>query len=255
MDVAHIDHVAIAVTDVERSVEWYSDVLGMDRRHPEWGTEPAMVCAGETCVALFAIEGEAQPPPARDAIAMRHLAFRVDRAGFERAQSELRERGIAFEVMDHQTAHSVYFQDPDGHRLELTTYEVESRESVYRRALDAFNRGDREAFVACWHEQCEYWPGLESVLEGSGAVVRSPDGIRSWWDSAHEQFSELSTQVEEVHDLGDRLLGVILFQARGSASGAATEARVAQLTTFRDGKILLARDYFDVDEGKRAAGR
>jgi catechol 2,3-dioxygenase-like lactoylglutathione lyase family enzyme len=83
-----------------------------------------MVCAGETCVALFPVDGAAVPPPGRDAIAMRHLAFRVDRAGFERAQEELREQGIDFEFRDHETAHSVYFHDPDGHRLEITTYEL-----------------------------------------------------------------------------------------------------------------------------------
>jgi catechol-2,3-dioxygenase len=27
--------------------------------------------------------------------------------------------------MDHETAHSIYFTDPDGHRLEITTYEPE----------------------------------------------------------------------------------------------------------------------------------
>ena len=124
VEIAHIDHVAIAVTDVERSVDWYCDVLGMERRHPEWGSMPTMVCAGETCVALFPVEGEASPPPGRGAIAMRHLAFRVDRSGFDRAQEDLRERGIAFEFMDHETAHSVYFADPDGHRLEITTYEL-----------------------------------------------------------------------------------------------------------------------------------
>jgi catechol 2,3-dioxygenase-like lactoylglutathione lyase family enzyme len=124
VDVAHIDHVAISVTDVERSVEWYCEVLGMDRRHPEWGNVPAMVCAGETCVALFAADGDPSPPPGREVLSMRHLAFRVDRAGFERAQEELREREIEFSFEDHDIARSVYFLDPDGHRLELTTYEL-----------------------------------------------------------------------------------------------------------------------------------
>jgi catechol 2,3-dioxygenase-like lactoylglutathione lyase family enzyme len=124
VNLAHIDHVAIAVSDVERSIDWYREVLGMERRHPEWGMEPAMVCVGDTCVALFVVEGRPLRPPGRDAIAMRHLAFRVDRPGFERAQEELAARGIDFEFMDHQTAHSIYFTDPDGHRLEITTYEL-----------------------------------------------------------------------------------------------------------------------------------
>jgi catechol-2,3-dioxygenase len=32
--------------------------------------------------------------------------------------------GIPFEFSDHGIAHSVYISDPDGHRIEITTYEV-----------------------------------------------------------------------------------------------------------------------------------
>jgi len=53
-----------------------------------------------------------------------HFAFRVDRYAFEAAQSELSERGIDFRFSDHGLAHSIYLADPDGHQLELTTYEV-----------------------------------------------------------------------------------------------------------------------------------
>jgi catechol 2,3-dioxygenase-like lactoylglutathione lyase family enzyme len=45
MHLEQLDHVAIAVRDVERSVEWYRDVLGLERRHEVWGSYPAMVCA------------------------------------------------------------------------------------------------------------------------------------------------------------------------------------------------------------------
>ena len=56
---------------------------------------------------------------------MRHLAFKVDRANFEQAQQELKARGIEFEFQDHMISHSIYFNDPDGHQIELTTYDVE----------------------------------------------------------------------------------------------------------------------------------
>ncbi len=55
---------------------------------------------------------------------MRHLAFRVDRGNFEKAQDELRRRGIEFRFEDHEISHSIYFFDPDGHELEITTYEI-----------------------------------------------------------------------------------------------------------------------------------
>jgi catechol-2,3-dioxygenase len=48
----------------------------------------------------------------------------VDRLNFEQAQVGLRERGIAFQFQDHTLSHSIYFADPDGHRIEITTYEV-----------------------------------------------------------------------------------------------------------------------------------
>jgi len=57
---------------------------------------------------------------------MRHFAWRVDRANFERAQGHFRALGIDFESADHGVAHSVYISDPDGHRIEITTHEVSS---------------------------------------------------------------------------------------------------------------------------------
>jgi len=124
-----LDHVAIAVHDLASSREWYARVLGLERRfEDEWGDVPSVMCiataAGDECVALFPVEGEGQPAPGRDFLVMRHFAWRVDRANFERAQDHLRELSIEFESADHGVAHSVYISDVDGHRIEITTYEV-----------------------------------------------------------------------------------------------------------------------------------
>jgi catechol 2,3-dioxygenase-like lactoylglutathione lyase family enzyme len=43
---------------------------------------------------------------------------------FERARMELPAKGIAIEFQDHDVAQSIYFKDPDGVLVELTTYEV-----------------------------------------------------------------------------------------------------------------------------------
>ncbi len=125
MDLEGIDHVALAVRDVERSARWYIEVLGFERRHEGmWDGVPVFVGLGSTNLALFATHHPAPVPRPRGSITMLHLAFRASRAGFAAAQRELEERGIQVHFQDHEISHSIYFQDPDGHELEITTYEV-----------------------------------------------------------------------------------------------------------------------------------
>ena len=120
-----IDHGALAVRDVAASARWYAEVLGLERRYAEvWGDYPAVVCVGPTCVALFPVGTDRPlPPPPREALAVRHVAFRADRANFAAAQAALRARGVPFTAQDHAAALSIYLTDPDGHQLEITTYE------------------------------------------------------------------------------------------------------------------------------------
>ena len=121
-----IDHVALAVRDVRRSAAWYQDVLGLKRLYEEvWGDFPAIVGTGGTSIALFPVQSD-QPKgrPGHDTLAMRHLAFRVDGPNFARARQALDARGIGVTFQDHGIAHSIYFYDPDGHELEITTYDL-----------------------------------------------------------------------------------------------------------------------------------
>jgi len=129
MQLEGIDHVALGVRDVDQSAKWYIEVLGFERLHEGmWDGAPTFIGKGDTGIALFPASPDAQSTPlTRRDIRMLHLAFRADRENFLAAQRELEKGGIKFEFQDHEISHSIYFRDPDGHQLEITTYEIEKR--------------------------------------------------------------------------------------------------------------------------------
>ena len=125
MQLDGIDHVALAVSDVERSVQWYVDILGLERQHEGmWNGIPVFAGKGNTGIAFFPARGGDSKSATHNKIRMLHLAFRANRKNFLEAQQELKTRGIKFEFQDHEISHSIYFRDPDGHELEITTYEL-----------------------------------------------------------------------------------------------------------------------------------
>jgi catechol 2,3-dioxygenase-like lactoylglutathione lyase family enzyme len=129
MNLEALDHVGLAVSDVDRSMEWYQSVLGLERAFEEaWGTYPAvLVTPGTnglpgTGVALFPARGERIEPSTFNSLA--HVGFRATKEQYERARAELETRGIEFRESDHKVAMSIYVLDPDSHLIEISTYEM-----------------------------------------------------------------------------------------------------------------------------------
>ena len=121
-----LDHVALGVADVKRSAEWYIEVLGFEHRYEGmWESVPTFIGKGNTAIALFPKRGDQEKAGIpRASGGMLHLAMRADRKNFVAAQEALKARGIDFHFQDHEISHSIYFVDPDGIRLEITTYEI-----------------------------------------------------------------------------------------------------------------------------------
>jgi catechol 2,3-dioxygenase-like lactoylglutathione lyase family enzyme len=124
----HIDHVELFVPDRYEAAAWYERVLGLtilpDYEH--WAADPRgplMISGdeGSTKLALFAGESQAS----RETAGFHRVAFRVDAADFMRYLRRLGELRIQNQLSDHDKAYSVYFADPYGHRLEVTTYDYD----------------------------------------------------------------------------------------------------------------------------------
>jgi catechol 2,3-dioxygenase-like lactoylglutathione lyase family enzyme len=123
--VLQIDHVELFVPDRYDAAKWYERVLGL-QIVPEcepWasGGGPLMISSdgGSTKLALF----EGQPAASGPTAAFRRVAFRVTAAGFAEFIERNPELVTKTSVVDHQQAYSIYFNDPYGHQLEVTTYE------------------------------------------------------------------------------------------------------------------------------------
>ena len=116
-----LDHIALPVKNAERSVTWYSSVLGLRKEtRTEWGPFPIlMLSADGTGLALFQMpEGNPLSPTTNRP----HIAFAVSFSEFKNVQSHLGDIQQEFTFEDHTSSKSIYMRDPDAYYIEVTTY-------------------------------------------------------------------------------------------------------------------------------------
>jgi glyoxylase I family protein len=111
-----IHHLALRVADLERSSTFYSDLLGLPvrrRLEDECGLRAVWLDAGPVVLML-----ERELRGGGDASGSGHLlALAV--TDLEAWSERLRAAGVA--VVD-RTEHTLYFRDPDGHRVGVSAF-------------------------------------------------------------------------------------------------------------------------------------
>jgi len=121
--VHQLDHIVLNVADIERSLTWYTELLGLrPERVDEWRSGgapfPSVRVDAGTIIDLFAVE--------RTGENLNHLCLVVDRADVDAIAADER-----FDVVDgpgHRwgargDGWSVYVTDPDGNTVELRSYD------------------------------------------------------------------------------------------------------------------------------------
>ncbi len=129
IDIEFLDHVAIRVTDLEASANWYEKVLDFTvYKLPEWGDFPIMLFSGKCGIALFPanISDPTLDQTSRN-VKIDHFAFNVTRENFNKAKQRYEELNIEYDIQDHHFFDSIYVKDPDGHKVELTTIKVDPK--------------------------------------------------------------------------------------------------------------------------------
>lgn len=165
-----IHHVAYRCRDAGETVEWYQRVLGMrytnafaEDHVPSTGAyDPYMHvfldCGGGNVLAFFELPN--QPEMGRDENTpewVQHIAFQVaDLETLKAAKAHIEAQGI--DVLGptfHGIFRSIYFFDPNGHRLELacdigTAEQYEELERVAPLMLEEWSKTKKAPKHAQW---------------------------------------------------------------------------------------------------------
>jgi catechol 2,3-dioxygenase-like lactoylglutathione lyase family enzyme len=125
MAVIGLNHVTLAVADVDRALAFYRDLLGFRLRAQ--GDGFAYLEAGSLwlCLSRDTATREAPHPD------YTHVALNVAAADFAALAERVRAAAPIWKD-DRSEGASLYFLDPDGHKLELHVGSLESRLEHYR---------------------------------------------------------------------------------------------------------------------------
>lgn len=125
MKLNKVHHIAVICSDYEKSLSFYTDVLGLEimaeNYRPERNSYKTDLCLnGDYTIELFSFPN---PPPRLsypEAAGLRHLAFEV--YNLDDAVSDLEQKGVVHQqirVDEYTGKRFVFFQDPDGLPIEL----------------------------------------------------------------------------------------------------------------------------------------
>jgi catechol-2,3-dioxygenase len=124
MPVTRLNHAVLYVRDVDRSVDFYRDVLGfrLVMTFPGAAFLQAEGSTNDHDLGLFEIGGAAAASGAgRSTVGLYHLAWEVDTLDeLERVATRLAEQGALAGASDHSTTKALYAKDPDGLEFEVS---------------------------------------------------------------------------------------------------------------------------------------
>ena len=129
----------------------------------------------------------------------------------------------------------------------------EENVQIARRAWEAFQRGDMDAFVSFWDPEIVY--DLQHFHNWPESSYHGVDGIRRFLTEWLEMWGEYEVDVEEVLAAPDgRVVSLFTHRAKGGQSGLPIVLPMAHIVTLRNGKVIRFDVYDDRAEALAAAG-
>jgi catechol 2,3-dioxygenase-like lactoylglutathione lyase family enzyme len=127
-----LNHLTLAVSDLEQSIVFYRDLLGFNLC-ARW-SEGAYLEAGSLWLCL-SFDKVTRVAPHSD---YTHVAFDIAKEGFDSLSERIRKVSEIWQENSSE-GHSLYFLDPDGHKLELHVGSLASRLAHFTSRCEARN--------------------------------------------------------------------------------------------------------------------
>jgi ketosteroid isomerase-like protein len=122
---------------------------------------------------------------------------------------------------------------------------------IVKRMLALFHAGDAKNALACFSEDVvAETAGRPDLTGGRGREALSK--LIGSWVAAWEEWSE---EIDEIRDLGDRVMVIATQRGRSKGTQMQIENRYATVYEFRDGEISRMALYNGPDEALEAAAR
>jgi catechol 2,3-dioxygenase len=123
MRTQHLGHVVLYVRDLQRSLNFYRDLMGLEAMGETFKGRACILSSGRTHHELLLLEvGDAPMAPQGRRLGLYHVGWCIGESDedLRAAKAQLDAAGIEIEGMsDHWITHSLYLRDPDGNEIEL----------------------------------------------------------------------------------------------------------------------------------------
>ncbi len=120
----YLEHVNLTVTDIERSIAFYSRLFGFSVRwqgKSSAGLPNAHVGDERSYVALLEVKEAGRFEAKFGDPGMNHFGFVVD--DYDAFKQRLSEMGVTInDEADYEPGRRIYFNDPDGFEIEAVSY-------------------------------------------------------------------------------------------------------------------------------------